>query len=302
MQRTIRIFLRDRGRVPARAASAAASRCDSACSSGLNELAGSSAPRAHQIFELCAELKVIPTTPRRRSSAASMSSRDDRQQRFPVSSAASLRPPGSGFRSARTADARVLLPTEIDRLHAVETCGNACAITAAFASRRLRKSARRLRRSSPPALSQEIDSVSRRRDRGRGKRRRARRFPERIRFDHLRLTLRIAGKSRRAMLRAAPADARAIITTADNRGARTAPQSALRNPNPDAPRLKISNSSRSTSFSNGVTASRATLLRGLLYVLSFSLRAPRAVAACFFIGTAFFANARSAVSSSASAI
>ena len=98
----------------------------------LNALLGRPMKRA-EIFGLCAELEGHPDNAAPAEFGGFVATRGSRPQRFPV--AARLRfvlliPPFE----VETKAARKVLPDEIDRQLAVESCGNACAITAAMAS------------------------------------------------------------------------------------------------------------------------------------------------------------------------
>jgi homoserine kinase len=98
----------------------------------LNALLGRPLKRA-EIFSLCAELEGHPDNAAPAEFGGFVATRGSRPQRFPVE--ARLRfvlliPPFE----VETKEARKALPNEIDRVRAVESCGNACAITAAMAS------------------------------------------------------------------------------------------------------------------------------------------------------------------------
>ena len=62
-----------------------------------------------------------------------MVARHNRHQKFPVDPRLRFVLLIPAF-EVKTAEARRVLPNEVDRLRAVESCGNACVITAAFAS------------------------------------------------------------------------------------------------------------------------------------------------------------------------
>ncbi len=90
--------------------------------------------RREQIVGLCAELEGHPDNAAPAEFGGFVVARRNRQQKFPVDPQLSfvlLIPPFE----VKTAEAREILPNEISRQAAVESCGNACAITAAFASR-----------------------------------------------------------------------------------------------------------------------------------------------------------------------
>jgi homoserine kinase len=86
-----------------------------------------------QIFGLCAELEGHPDNAAPAEFGGFVVARRDQHQRFPVDPRLSFVLLIPGF-EVRTAEARSVLPDEVDRMRAVESCGNACAITAAFAS------------------------------------------------------------------------------------------------------------------------------------------------------------------------
>ncbi len=103
---------------------------------GLNMLAG--APlRREEIFELCAELEGHPDNAAPAAFGGFNVVRKNSRQRFAVSPALKFVLLVPDF-EVRTADARALLPARLNRSAAVESCGNAAAITAAFASARYR--------------------------------------------------------------------------------------------------------------------------------------------------------------------
>src|SRR5436190_10467659 len=120
-----------------------------------------------------------------------------------------------------TERARQLLPARVDRLHAVENCQNACAVTAAFASREYEKLrgafADRLhqpfRKKLIPFLNDVIAAAESAGALGA--------FLSGSGSTICAVTLRSPEKVSRAMLAAADSEgARSILTTADNRGAR----------------------------------------------------------------------------------
>jgi homoserine kinase len=86
-----------------------------------------------QIFGLCAELEGHPDNAAPAEFGGFVVARRNRPQRFAVDPRLRFVLLIPGFET-RTAEAREVLPNEIDRRRAVESCGNACAITAAFAS------------------------------------------------------------------------------------------------------------------------------------------------------------------------
>lgn len=94
--------------------------------------------RREEIFELCVELEGHPDNAAPAEFGGFNLVRGVRRQRFPVSPALKfilLIPPFE----VRTAEARALLPSRIDRLGAVASAGNAAALAAAFASGRYRQ-------------------------------------------------------------------------------------------------------------------------------------------------------------------
>lgn len=100
---------------------------------GLNALQDHPLKRA-QIFGLCAELEGHPDNAAPAEFGGFVVARGNRHQKFPVDPRLQfvlLIPPFE----VKTEDARRVLPNEIRRRRAVESCGNACLITAAFASR-----------------------------------------------------------------------------------------------------------------------------------------------------------------------
>ncbi|MGZ5004638.1 MAG: homoserine kinase [Chthoniobacterales bacterium] len=99
---------------------------------GLNTL--SSTPlHPKEIFQLCAELEGHPDNAAPAEFGGFNVARGTMRQRFSVSAALKfvLLIPDLEI---RTSEARDLLPNKISREEAVESCGNACTITAAFAS------------------------------------------------------------------------------------------------------------------------------------------------------------------------
>lgn len=99
----------------------------------LNEISERPLKR-EQLFGLCAELEGHPDNTAPAEFGGFVVARHNRHQRFPIDSGLRfvlLIPPFE----VKTAEARSVLPNEINRQAAVESCGNACAVTAAFASR-----------------------------------------------------------------------------------------------------------------------------------------------------------------------
>jgi homoserine kinase len=100
---------------------------------GLNELAGRPLQRG-AIFEICAGLEGHPDNAAPACYGGFNVVRGLHRQMFTVSAQLHFVLLVPNFEIA-TVKARRLLPARIDRLHAVENSRNACAITAAFASR-----------------------------------------------------------------------------------------------------------------------------------------------------------------------
>ncbi|MBA3607834.1 MAG: homoserine kinase [Chthoniobacterales bacterium] len=99
---------------------------------GLNALVDRPLKRA-QIFGLCAELEGHPDNAAPAEFGGFVVARNNRHQKFPIDPRLLFVLLIPTF-EVKTAEARRVLPNEIDRLRAVESCGNACLITAAFAS------------------------------------------------------------------------------------------------------------------------------------------------------------------------
>ena len=101
---------------------------------GLNELSGRPLDRL-SIFKLCAELEGHPDNAAPASFGGFTVARGENVQCFAVSPRLSFVLLIPDF-EIRTSAARTILPARITRAAAVQNCSNACAITAAFASRR----------------------------------------------------------------------------------------------------------------------------------------------------------------------
>jgi len=99
---------------------------------GLNELSGRPLDRL-SMFHLCAELEGHPDNAAPASFGGFTVARGHQVQRFHVSRQLHFVLLVPDFEIA-TQRARKILPTKISRPAAVQSCGNACAITAAFAS------------------------------------------------------------------------------------------------------------------------------------------------------------------------
>ena len=100
---------------------------------GLNALLGHPLQR-EQIFRLCAELEGHPDNAAPAEFGGFVVARHNCHQKFPIDPRLFFVLLIPAF-EVKTRTARSVLPDEVDRLRAVESCGNACAITAAFASR-----------------------------------------------------------------------------------------------------------------------------------------------------------------------
>jgi homoserine kinase len=99
---------------------------------GLNELTGRPLNRL-SIFQLCAELEGHPDNAAPSSFGGFAVARDENAQRFQVSPRLKFVLLIPDF-EIQTSAARKILPPKIFRANAVASAGNACAITAAFAS------------------------------------------------------------------------------------------------------------------------------------------------------------------------
>ncbi|HEV3147461.1 MAG TPA: hypothetical protein VGZ24_02335, partial [Chthoniobacterales bacterium] len=98
----------------------------------LNRLAGNPLDRL-SIFRLCAQLEGHPDNAAPASLGGFTVVRGENVQRFEVSPALYFVLLIPDF-EVKTLSARKILPPRISRAAAVESCANACAITAAFAS------------------------------------------------------------------------------------------------------------------------------------------------------------------------
>lgn len=186
---------------------------------GLNVLAGRPLQR-QEIFEICAQLEGHPDNAAPAAYGGFNVVRDGQRQMFTVSAQLHFVLLVPNFEIA-TEQARRVLPSQVNRLHAVENCRNACAITAAFASReygnlrgafgdRLHQP---FRKKLIPFLDRVIDATESAGALGS--------FLSGSGSTICAVTRRSADKVSRAMLAAARSDgARIIITSADNRGAR----------------------------------------------------------------------------------
>ncbi|MGI8890157.1 MAG: homoserine kinase [Chthoniobacterales bacterium] len=86
-----------------------------------------------QIFGLCAELEGHPDNAAPAEFGGFVVARQNRHQKFPLDPRLQFVLLIPAF-EIKTTEARRVLPNEINRLRAVESCGNACTITAALAS------------------------------------------------------------------------------------------------------------------------------------------------------------------------
>ena len=100
---------------------------------GLNELAGRPLDQ-FALFQLCAELEGHPDNAAPATFGGFTVARGENVQRFPVGSKLKFVLLIPDFEIQTTA-AREILPSKVSRVAAVQSAGNACAITAAFASR-----------------------------------------------------------------------------------------------------------------------------------------------------------------------
>ena len=186
---------------------------------GLNEMAARPLQR-QQIFEICSELEGHPDNAAPAVYGGFNVVREGQRQTFTVSAQLHFVLLVPNFEVA-TDHARRLLPSRVDRLHAVENCRNACAITAAFASREYEKLQgafadhlhQPFRKKLIPFLDKVIDAAESAGALGA--------FLSGSGSTICAVTLRSPDKVSRAMLAAAKSDgAQAIVTAADNRGAR----------------------------------------------------------------------------------
>ena len=195
---------------------------------GLNELAGRPLDR-FTIFQLCAELEHHPDNAAPASFGGFSVARSQNIQRFTVASKLKFVLLIPDF-EIQTAKARKILPPKISRTGAVQSAANACAITAAFASRDYDKLNgafadqlhQPFRAKLLPFLPRAIDAAEKAGGLGG--------FLSGSGSTICALTLRNPQKVAAAMRRAAKTASQIIITTADNRGVQIRkPQSAIRN-------------------------------------------------------------------------
>jgi homoserine kinase len=185
---------------------------------GLNEISGRPLQR-QDLFKLCAELEGHPDNAAPATYGGFNVVRGGRRQTFTVSTRLRFVLLIPDFELA-TDEARRLLPSRVDRLHAVENCRNACAITAAFASREYQnldgafidRLHQPFRKKLIPFLDKAIAAAESAGALGA--------FLSGSGSSICAVALRSPEKISRAMLAAAAsAGARTIITSADNRGA-----------------------------------------------------------------------------------
>ena len=186
---------------------------------GLNELSNRPLQR-QEIFEICAELEGHPDNAAPAAYGGFNVARGAQRQTFTISAQLYFVLLIPSF-EIRTKEARRLLPSQIKRLDAVANCRNACAITAAFASREYEKLRgafvdhlhQPFRKKLIPFLDDVIHAAESAGALGA--------FLSGSGATICAATLRSPEKISRAMLSAAKSDgAQAIITSADNRGAR----------------------------------------------------------------------------------
>ena len=186
---------------------------------GLNALSNRPLQR-QEMFEICARLEGHPDNAAPASYGGFNVVRAGQRQTFTISAQLHFVLLIPNF-EIPTEQARQLLPARVDRWHAVENCQNACAITAAFASREYEKLrgafADRLhqpfRKKLIPFLDDVIAAAESAGALGA--------FLSGSGSTVCAVTLRSPERVSRAMLAAADSPgARTIITAADNRGAR----------------------------------------------------------------------------------
>jgi homoserine kinase len=205
----------------------------------LNELSQRPLQR-REIFAICADLEGHPDNAAPAIYGGFNVVRGEQRQTFSVSAQLHFVLLIPNFEIA-TDQARRLLPARVDRLHAVENCRNSSAITAAFASREYENLRgafvdhlhQPFRKKLIPFLDNVIAAAESAGALGA--------FLSGSGSAICAITLRSPEKVAQAMLAAAKtADASTIITSADNRGARTLPirnpQSAVRNRSDGPPR------------------------------------------------------------------
>jgi homoserine kinase len=172
------------------------------------------------MFEICAELEGHPDNAAPAVYGGFDVVRDGQRQAFTVSAQLHFVLLVPNFEVA-TEQARRVLPSRVDRLQAVENCRNACAITAAFASREYEKLrgafVDRLHQPFRKKLIPFLDSVIAAAESAGA----LGAFLSGSGSAICAVTLRSPEKVSRAMLAAVKSEgARGVITSADNRGAR----------------------------------------------------------------------------------
>lgn len=187
---------------------------------GLNELAGRPLQRS-ALFHLCAGLEAHPDNAAPACYGGFNVVRGLHRQTFAVSSQLHFVLLIPAFEIATT-EARAILPSRIDRLDAVENSRNACAITASFASRDYRSLrgafADRLHQPFRKKLIPFLDDVTAAAESAGA----LGGFLSGSGSTICAVTLRSPEKVGAAMLAAAESTgARVLVTTADNRGARS---------------------------------------------------------------------------------
>ncbi len=187
---------------------------------GLNALSKRPLQRL-EMFEICARLEDHPDNAAPASYGGFNVVRAGQRQSFTISAQLHFVLLIPNF-EIPTEQARRLLPSRVDRLEAVENCQNACAITAAFASREYEKLRgaftdhlhQPFRKKLIPFLDDVISAAESAGALGA--------FLSGSGSTICAITLRSPEKISRAMLSAADSPgARTLITAADNRGART---------------------------------------------------------------------------------
>lgn len=188
---------------------------------GLNALAGRPLHR-EQIYRLCVRLEGHPDNAAPAEFGGFNVVADEKRQRFSVSSQLKFILLVPDF-EVRTTDARSLLPDTVDRRGAVQSCRNACSITAAFASADYRQLqgafADQLHQPFRKPLVPFFDDVVAAAERAGA----LGGFLSGSGSTIAAVTLDPAREVANAMLAAAPRGTRAITTTADNRGIRIVP-------------------------------------------------------------------------------
>ncbi|MDQ6624610.1 MAG: homoserine kinase [Verrucomicrobiota bacterium] len=184
----------------------------------LNELTGRPFSR-EEFFAICAELEGHPDNAAPAVFGGFNIVRPQARQRFTVDSMLKILLLVPDF-EVRTADARALLPDRLRRVDAVESCGNACAIAAAFASQKYEKLRgafadklhQPFRKQLVPFFDNVVTAAANAGALGA--------FLSGSGSTIAAVTLARPQQVADAMRAAGPSSARIVITTADNRGAR----------------------------------------------------------------------------------